>query len=86
MVVKIKGRKWSIREADLDDNFGECHWEKRLIKILRGQCPQERLDTLIHEVIHAVDEKLSEKKVFALANVITAVLWMDGYRRKKKRG
>lgn len=86
MQFQIKNRKWTIRETYLESDFGQCNWTKRRIDILPGQHPTERLDTLIHEVIHAVDAKLSERKVVALANALTTVLWKDGYRRKKKRG
>jgi hypothetical protein len=85
MRVKIRGKSWTVREALLTDNLGECTWSRRLIELAKNQPPKQRLDTLIHEVAHAINWRWTEKRVCQIAKEITAVLWQDGYRRKTRK-
>jgi hypothetical protein len=43
----------------------------------------KRLDTLIHETVHAERPDLSEDEVLTLASNIAKVLWGEGYRGEK---
>jgi hypothetical protein len=42
---------------------------------------EERLDTIVHEALHASNYKLTEAEVTRMANDISSVLWKAGYRR-----
>jgi len=42
---------------------------------------EERLDTIVHETLHASNYKLTEAEVSRMANDISSVLWKAGYRR-----
>lgn len=44
---------------------------------------KDRLDTLIHETLHASKPSLSEAEVVRLAGDIAKVLWRAGYRRSR---
>lgn len=45
--------------------------------------PQERLRVTVHEALHIADWKAGEGKVDRISREITAVLWKQGYRKKK---
>lgn len=80
MRVRINGQNWCVREAEIDD-YGRCYHSERLIEIRTGQKPYERMDTLLHEALHAAKPRLSESEVDRLAGVLSEVLWKDGYRK-----
>ncbi|MCP5099415.1 MAG: hypothetical protein GY943_28000, partial [Chloroflexi bacterium] len=74
---KIVGKRWKIKtqakHIKIDDGvaLGTCDVEQCLIKVCTKQDPQQMRDTLLHEVIHSLDETLSldltEQQVHALA-------------------
>lgn len=48
---------------------------------LRGR---KKLDTLIHELLHAEHPTMSEEDVSRTATHIMSVLWGEGYRHKEE--
>lgn len=66
---------------DLDD-WGSCTPSDRLIEIRSNQPEEERLDTLIHELLHAIKPNMSEQEVTRIADVLSVGLWKDSWRRK----
>lgn len=66
-----------------EDCLGVCIKDGREGEILieRGQTPEERLSTYIHEVIHAYELtfrfKLSHKLVYRFEKIITDYLWVN---------
>jgi hypothetical protein len=82
--VLIRGKVWTIRDAELPDAYGETCHAGRTIEIDRGQSERQRLDTLIHELLHAMFKDESEKIVHGAANIISGVLWRDKWRANKK--
>jgi hypothetical protein len=83
MRLKIRGKTWTLRDAKIKA-FGQCTKSELLIEVRPGQGQQERMDTILHEVIHAFDPKMRHDKVELLAGTLTAALWKDGYRRYGK--
>jgi hypothetical protein len=81
--VKVKGKWWKIQEADIKE-YGSCTWSEKLIEIRPGQKPKHRLDTIIHELLHALRPNMSERDVREMAKVLTQGVWLDGWRRKTK--
>ena len=70
--VLIAGRYWSVEpfsktRVDKDiaknglDSFGECHVAKKTIKYHPMQHPEELMDTLLHEGLHAILVERSHK-------------------------
>ena len=45
------------------------------------QEPEEMLDTIIHEVLHEALKETTEEGVERISNLISAVLWKEGYRK-----
>ena len=45
------------------------------------QEPEEMLDTIIHEVLHEALKETTEEGVERISNLISSVLWKEGYRK-----
>ena len=84
MRVWIRRRLWTITDAPISD-YGDCDGSKRLVRIQAGQPDRDRLDTLIHETLHALYPKMSERQIFDEAAVLSKVIWKDGWRRQNER-
>jgi hypothetical protein len=79
--VKILGKPFQIKwlTEGLDNALvGECDSDRQAISIRDGQPLEQEQDTLLHEVIHAIDEamglKLREAQVKGCATGLLAVL------------
>lgn len=60
--------------------------EPRKIKIRKSLKGRERLDTIIHELLHAAQWDLSEDAVEETATDIANALWQLGYRGPEDEG
>ena len=89
--IKINKKTWKIRIVKSTDlspvSYGECDdvscsdpeiWIKRSLK------PKDMMDTIIHEVLHAIRPELCEEAVLETATTITDALWKLKYRKEKK--
>ena len=78
--IRIIGKKFTVSyPASVDGELvGECDTDKQMITVLDGQPLESEQDTLLHEVLHAIDEmvdaKLKESQVKRLATGLLAVL------------
>ena len=82
MELDIGGETWTIEEAEL---CGMCDREEHLIPIASNLTPKWRLETLIHELLHAAVPGLSEDEVEHLDRILQEGLWADGWRRPNPR-
>lgn len=78
-----------IRERKLKGEFGLCTNEGTGDSFIIDINPnhrtmKSRLNTTVHEAIHAGDWDLSEKRTKAIAWAVTHVLWRQGWRRLGK--
>ena len=69
--LTILGKEYNVQlltEAEFPDSLGETHTEQSIIKIRSGQNKFDEADTLLHECIHALDERfqlnLTERQVY----------------------
>jgi hypothetical protein len=67
--LKIIGRTYKVELLDeFPESLGETHTEAALIKIRAGQLLYDEADTLVHECLHALDERfqlnLTERQVY----------------------
>lgn len=78
----------SVVEKDLSGEkaLGIAWSDLRLIELHDKQCESERMDTLIHELLHLMRPSWREKEVVRAANFLTRHLWAQGYRRKPPSG
>ena len=78
--LKILGKPFRLDyltyQLDADLN-GECDCDKQLIRIREGQPLEAEQDTVLHELIHAIDEavdsRMTESQVKRLATGLLAV-------------
>lgn len=85
ITTRIRGEKWTIREERIPRRvWGNCNYTKRLIRLQPNQKSKGHLDTLIHELGHAIDPDATEKEVRCFAKVLSGCIWKDGWRRWQK--
>jgi len=58
---------------------------QRSMVIAQSRESRDRLDTFIHETLHASAKDLPEAEVARIAADIAAVLWRAGYRKHQQR-
>ena len=86
----LNNRRWRIRFVKKlpGGDLGSCQDSKkateRVIKIKRKQVEEDVLDTLIHEMLHAIFPQLTEDTVYDAANDLSRTLYKAGYRLKDK--
>ncbi len=75
--IKIIGKYYKVIPTDQGD-YGICNPETCEIHLRSNQDPQQKKDTLLHEVIHGIDDamqlNMTEEQVFGMAGGIYAVL------------
>lgn len=82
----LNGKKWKIRfvkSKEMPRSFGECDdpsVKKPEIWINRNLDDVDKLDTIIHEMLHATHPELSEESVYDTSKKITEVLKRLGFR------
>jgi hypothetical protein len=91
--IRINKKNWKIKIVKSTDmspfSLGECDdptTRKPEIWVKRTQKPIDLMDTIIHEVLHAVRPELSEEAVLDTATTIAKVLWKFNYRKQSDEG
>jgi predicted component of type VI protein secretion system len=80
-VINVLGKPYKVdyikHTAIGSEDYGDCDYGKQLISIALGIGLELEQDTLLHEVLHALDYaaelKLSERQVSALAALLLGV-------------
>ena len=77
--LKIVGKKYKlIYDAKMQDDCGECDNNKQSITLKKEMPSDLELDTIIHEVTHAIDYQMnlemSERQVHGVGAGLAAVL------------
>ena len=82
---KIGSQTWKIRVVQLPKGlFGDCDYEKKTIRVSSNQSERMFMDTLVHELIHALWPTISEDEVASKSTMLYRALWKMGYRRATK--
>ena len=76
--LKIGGHVFTINE-EYEGNLepaavGKTDWNKSAITVSKDLAPTHKLQTLIHETLHAINGELSETDVEFLSQAITQVI------------
>lgn len=86
--IKINQKDWKIKIVNSMDlsstTCGECDdpkYKNPQIWIKRSLKPIDLMDTIIHEVLHAIRPELSEEAVMETGTTIAKVLWKLNYRK-----
>lgn len=87
MRIAILGKRWNLRFAPNMANRGDCdapttpNKEIRIASNLRGE---ERLEVLIHEMVHAAGWHIDEEFVERFAGDAARALRRQGYRTDRE--
>lgn len=78
----IAGRVWRWIYKPLRNDYGVCNYTERTITIDSGRAHAglERLDTEIHEALHALQAFATEEHTADVASTLAGILWGLGYR------
>ena len=85
--VTIRGKRWNLEFVRLRKNWGECDppdKPRKAIRIRSSLKGGDRLNTIIHEVLHAGHWELKEDVVDKLASDIERILTKLGYELNEK--
>jgi len=71
-----------VKRVDKEDSYGSCATHSGVIKIRAGQSPDEKANTIIHEILHGIwhdkvlgmSDNTEEKVVTALSNGLIALM------------
>jgi hypothetical protein len=81
-------KKIRIKEVPLPDRrLGDCTKEGDVYSIRinpNHYSERSRLNTAVHEALHAAAWDLPEKQIRTLTAYVVEVLWREGYRRETK--
>lgn len=82
MRFRIAGRLWRWIYRPMRNDYGLCNYTDRTITIdaSRGHVGRDRLDTEIHEALHALQAFATEEHTAEVASTLAAILWGLGYR------
>lgn len=83
--VKLRERKLGREAADgLSWGPKEKPSKRNSIEIDPRQSARSRMNTILHEGLHQLDDHLTEKAVRKFASFLSGLLYRDGYRRIMK--
>lgn len=83
MYVKLNKKRWQLKFVPRMSADGECDApdvKNKSIKILSSLKGEHRLDTILHELLHACMWSFDEEFIDEIARDISRVLWRLGYR------
>jgi len=88
MRVTVCGKRWNLKFVALKVNRGDCsppESARKVIRVHAGLRGEERLEVLLHELLHASHWIVDEEHVRRSAVDIARVLWRVGYRLGDER-
>ena len=81
---RLFGQTWTIRMAEqleLPDDLGQCLVDQNMIVVNPNQAAQVMQHTIMHEVIHAIEQKLllqlTEQQVDLIALAVCDIVLAD---------
>jgi len=79
---KIGGRPWRWLYRRMRSNYGLCDYSSRTVTIDATPTTSGlvRLDTEIHEALHALQAFATEEHTAETASTLASILWELGYR------
>jgi hypothetical protein len=82
MLIKVTGKTYDVEfvgKKELPDDLGTHNEIDQTIKIRKDQHPESQADTLLHELIHAIDYAnntgMTERQVHATASGLLQVIY-----------
>ena len=75
-----KAWKWVYKSLKRRGLHGLCNYDEQTVTICTAVKDVDRLDTEIHEALHALQGYASEEHVAEVATTLAGILWQIGYR------
>ncbi len=76
--IKFMSKRWTVKFKKIKKEFGLCDHRKLRISLMEDQPEEHMLDTLMHELVHALDYEmgigLKEKQVAKLGTGLAHLL------------
>lgn len=73
--LSLGGETWEYREGGKSrELFGSCDLENHIIHIYGGLTEQQRVEIILHELLHAVFPTMREERVAGAAKDISLAL------------
>lgn len=82
--IKIGGITYKVEIKDLGDDMGKTTFDKSLISIDEKLNQEQREATFYHEVIHCINNQLTEMEVEFLAQSIYQII-KDNYEKRNTK-
>jgi hypothetical protein len=76
----IAGKRWQWRYRPMRSYHGLCDYTARTITIDTDQAGKTRLDSELHEALHAIQAFATEEHAAEAAATLTEIIWRLGYR------
>jgi len=72
--VDILGKRFTVRWSKMEKDYGQCESGKCLITVDPSQHAEQQRDTLLHEILHALDHEsdtgLRERQIRVQATML----------------
>lgn len=72
--IKIGGLIYKIEYKDLEEYLGRTEYAKQIIQINNKQTKEQQEATLVHEILHCVNNQRSELETEALAQSLYQII------------
>ena len=72
--IKIGGLVYNIEYTELEESLGRTEYSKQLIQIDNRQTKEQQEVTLIHEIIHCLNNQRSELETESLAQSLYQII------------
>jgi hypothetical protein len=78
--IFINGERWRLNFCCVPASiYGDCDYQKKVIRIDSKLYGETKLDTMLHELIHARWPDLCETSVCEFASELAAILTREGF-------
>lgn len=80
MRIYLNGERWQLKFCRVPKTiYGDCDYGRRVIRISKELHGETKLDTMLHELIHARWPDLCETSVCEFASELAAILTREGF-------
>jgi hypothetical protein len=80
MRIYLNGERWQLNFCRVPKTiYGDCDYGRRVIRISKELHGETKLDTMLHELIHARWPDLCETSVCEFASELAAILTREGF-------
>lgn len=83
MRIYLNNEAWRLKFCAVPpDIYGDCDYAKKIVRISKKLIGQDKLDLLLHELIHARFPDLQETSVSEFASELAGIIHAIGFREE----